>query len=120
MIDTKALDNVVELNRLSIGEFCKPNDILWIEGQQAAAQLKQLKKDCAWEEHLRENAETSYSAVYNMNLDQVEQIAQLRSDLEEAYKTIGEADMELQAAQFRTAHALLRSYLASHPKDGVK
>ena len=88
MIDTKALDNVVELNRLSIGEFCKPNDILWIEGQQAAAQLKQLKKDCAWEEHLRENAETSYSAVYNMNLDQVEQIAQLRSDLEEAREVI--------------------------------
>jgi hypothetical protein len=45
MSDHKALDNVVEQNRLSIGEFCRPNDILWIEGQQAAAELEQLKAE---------------------------------------------------------------------------
>ena len=42
---TKALDNVVEQNRLSIGEFCRHDDILWIEGQQAAAELERLKAE---------------------------------------------------------------------------
>lgn len=52
MSDTKALDNVVEQNRLSIGEFCRPNDILWIEGQQAAAELEQLKAELEEAEEL--------------------------------------------------------------------
>jgi hypothetical protein len=52
MSDTKALDNVVEQNRLSIGEFCRPNDILWIEAQQAAAELEQLKAELEEAEEL--------------------------------------------------------------------
>jgi hypothetical protein len=52
MSDTKALDNVVEQNRLSIGEFCRHDDILWIEGQQAAAELEQLKAELEEAEEL--------------------------------------------------------------------
>jgi hypothetical protein len=41
---------------------------------------------------------------------------EMREALEDARKVIGESDMELQAAQFRTAHALLRSWLSAHPE----
>jgi predicted RNase H-like nuclease (RuvC/YqgF family) len=45
---------------------------------------------------------------------ELEENAALREALEDARKVIGESDMELQAAQFRTAHALLRSWLSAH------
>jgi cell division protein ZapA (FtsZ GTPase activity inhibitor) len=66
-------------------------NVLLEDKAQLRSELAELKRRFAWEEHLRENAETSYSAVYNMNLDQAEQIAQLRSDLEEARKVIENA-----------------------------
>ena len=64
MTDTKALDNVVEQNRLAIGEFCRPDDILWIEGQQAAVQLAELK---ASRDGWKNTAETSYKRVMELS-----------------------------------------------------
>ena len=117
MSDTKAqspIEKVIEIVRRPHPDISGEHmeDILAI-AKQAAAELAELKAD---DDRLARDVIQLHEANSNQGL----KLIKLRAELDEAYKTIGEADMELQAAQFRTAHALLRSYLASHPKDGEK
>jgi len=91
MTGINALKNVVERNRLYMGEFSTPRDELWVEAQQAVSQLEDLERKLALEEHLRENAETSYSVVYNMNTELKEQNDELHTVMSEIQKAGKEA-----------------------------
>jgi hypothetical protein len=70
MSDTKALDNVVERNKLSLGELGSRHDELWVEAHQAAAELKIITTDLA-------------DSSAQLILDECE-IQQLRADLDVA------------------------------------
>lgn len=83
MTGINALKSVVERNKLSMGEFSTPHDELWIEAQRASIELEDLERRLALEEHLRENAETSYSVVYNMNTELKEQNSNLYAEISE-------------------------------------
>jgi chromosome condensin MukBEF ATPase and DNA-binding subunit MukB len=80
----KALKSVVERNKLSMGKFSTFHNELWVEAHQAANELDDLERRLALEEHLRENAETSYSVVYNMNTE-------LRAKMDEIQEAAKEA-----------------------------
>ena len=103
MTDTKALDQLLDNARG-----------LWIYNP-AAAELAELKAEL---EHQKNNYAKAFDVAAGYNLE----IAQLRSDLEEARKAINEALTQLEIPDDVDIYAgnafrALSKYLTSHPKD---